>query len=37
MRDDKNAGDGRPSLTWVPVVDAHGRTHMEACWRLITA
>ena len=32
MRDKINAGDGRPSLTWVPVVDARGRTRMEARW-----
>lgn len=36
MRDDNNAGDGRPSLSWMPVVDARGRTHMEARWSVAT-
>ncbi len=36
MRDVNIARDARPSLTWVPVVDARGRTHMEAHWSVTT-
>ena len=32
MRDKTDARDGRPTLTWVPTVDARGRTRMEARW-----
>jgi len=29
-----NAEDGRPSLTWVPVLDARGQTRMESRWSM---
>lgn len=31
MQESKVAG--RPSMAWVPVVSADGRTHMEARWQ----